>query len=188
MNATGDDFELSESSFDHGSKIKLSFKTLPHIKTENTFGEYIVNAENNAIERFHLITETKNAPFQESGNSRYRTISSEREISLAKLPKSKKYFIASSKLTSKIEQTDETKSYTSFYDVTYIMTTTENEGDFKVKKNVSSSKDIFKIKYPYNTDYWNTQNQLLQTDEMLNFIKNVQNPANGFKVRSNIKN
>lgn len=187
MNATGDDFELTESTFDNGSKTKLNFQTLPHIKTENTFGEYIVNNTNHAIERFHLYSDTKDAPFKESGTSRYRTISSEREVTLAKLPRSKKYFIASSKFTSRIEQTDEAKSYTSFYDVSYIMTTSENEGDFKVKKNVSSTKDIFKIKFPYNSEYWNSQNQLLLTDEMLDFIKIVKDPENDFKVRSNIK-
>ncbi|WP_282180615.1 hypothetical protein [Maribacter stanieri] len=88
----------------------------------------------------------------------------------------------------KVELTDDEKSFTSFYDISFILTTSDNEGDFDVKKNVSTSKDLFKINHPYDQSYWNAQNQLLLTDEMLNFIEKVQDPSNEFKVRSNIKN
>jgi len=68
------------------------------------------------------------------------------------------------------------------------MTTSDHEGDFRVKRNISTSKDLFKINHPYDQSYWNAQNQLLLTDEMLGFIKKVQDSNNEFKIRSNIKN
>lgn len=72
-----------------------------------------------------------------------------------------------------------------FYDVSYIMNTLENFGDFKVKKNVSLTKDVFKLKYPYDESFWKTQNQLLLTNEMRLFIKEANKSE--FRVSNNIK-
>ena len=188
VNATGDAFDLIESTFENGSKINLSFQTKPEFTNEKVTGHYIINAKNNAIEQFKIVFEFENNPFSENEDSRYRTISIDKEISLSKSRKNQKYYIESSKYHVVIEQTDENNSYTSFYDVSFILTTSDNEGDFDVKKNVSTSKDLFKINYPYDQSYWNTQNQLLLTEEMLDFIEKVQDPNNEFKVRSNIKN
>ena len=188
VNATGDAFDLIESTFENGSKINLSFQTKPEFTNEKVTGHYIINAKNNAIEQFKIVFEFENNPFSENEDSRYRTISIDKEISLSKSRKNQKYYIESSKYHVVIEQTDENNSYTSYYDVSFILTTSDNEGDFDVKKNVSTSKDLFKINYPYDQSYWNTQNQLLLTEEMLDFIEKVQDPNNEFKVRSNIKN
>ncbi len=188
MNATGDAFDLTESTLENGAKIKLNFKTMPSLENENSFGHYIINANNNAIERFYMVQELNNRPFKEKGDARYRTISLEKEVSLKQAAKNRKYYIESAKYGIRVEVTNESNSYTSYYDISFIMTTTENEGDFEVKKNVSSSKDLFKINYPYDPNFWNAQNQLLLTDEMLAFIEKIQDPKNEFEIRSNMKN
>jgi hypothetical protein len=188
VNATGDDFHLTEATFDNGKKVNLSFQSKPSIENENFTGHYIINTENNAIEQFKMVVEFKNNPFFEDKESRYRTISYDKEISLSKSSKTNKYYMASAKYDVRVEQTDKDNSYTSYYDVSFILTTSDNEGDFNVKKNVSTSKDLFKINYPYDQSYWEAQNQLLLTDEMLAFIEKVKDPNNEFKVRSNIKN
>ncbi|MGC1515080.1 MAG: hypothetical protein WA810_05840, partial [Maribacter sp.] len=147
MNATGDAFDLTESSFENNSKIKLAFTTSPSLTNEKTYGHYIINATNNAMERFYMVQEFSDNPFKKSGKSRYRTVFTEREISLKQSPKNSKYYIESSKYNVRVESTDETNTFTSFYDVSFIMTTTDNEGDYEVKKNVSTSKDLFKINH-----------------------------------------
>ncbi|WP_424001965.1 hypothetical protein [Maribacter sp. IgM3_T14_3] len=188
MNATGDAFDLTESTFENGNKINLSFHTKPEFDNEEVKGHYIINTENNAIERIYMTFNYKNNPYKEDGGTRYRTVTIEKEISLSKSSKNNKYHIASAKYDVKVELTDEQQSYTSYYDVSFILTTSDNEGDFDVKKNVSTSKDLFKINYPYDESYWNAQNQLLLTDEMVDFIEKVQDPNSEFKIRSNIKN
>ncbi len=188
MNATGDAFNLTESTFENGSKIDLSFQTKHEFVNEKVSGHYIINAKNYAIERIYIVFDYKNNPFKEDGKTRYRTVSVEKEISLSKSSKTDKYYISSAKYDVKIELSDEQNSFTSYYDVSFILTTSDNEGDFDVKKNVSTSKDLFKINYPYDQSYWNAQNQLLLTEDMLDFIEKVQDPNNEFKVRSNIKN
>jgi hypothetical protein len=189
VNATGNDFNLTEATFDNGKKVNLSFQSKPSIENENFTGHYIVNTESNAIERFNMAVELYDKPFKDGGkNIRYRTVSYQKEISLSKSSATKKYYITTAKYDVKVELTNEKKSFTSFYDISFILTTSDNEGDFNVKKNVSTSKDLFKINYPYDQSYWNAQNQLLLTDEMLDFIEKVQDPNNEFKVRSNFKN
>ncbi|WP_299326396.1 hypothetical protein [uncultured Maribacter sp.] len=188
INATGDAFDLTESTFENGNKINLSFHTKPEFDNEKVVGYYIINNEDHAIERILIEIDFKNNPYKEDGETRFRTVSVEKEIYLSKSSENNKYHIASAKYDVKVELTDEQNSYTSFYDVSFILTTSDNEGDFDIKKNVSSSKDLFKIKYPYDQSYWNSQNQLLLTDEMLEFIEKVQDPNSEFKVKSNIKN
>ncbi|MEP2056205.1 MAG: hypothetical protein ABJJ05_00275 [Maribacter litoralis] len=188
MNATGDAFDLTESTFNNGNKINLSFHTKPELSNEIINGHYIINNEDNAIERMYMVINSKNNPYKKDGNIRFRTVAVEKEISLSKSLITNRYYIASAKYDVKVEVTDDKNSYTSYYDVSFILTTSDNEGDFDVKKNVSTSKDLFKIKYPYDQRYWNAQNQLLLTNEMLDFIEKVQDPSNEFKVRSNIKN
>ena len=188
MNATGDAFDLTEATFNNGSKTYLSFQTNPEIENEEVNGHYIINNNDHAIERIYMAINNKDNPYKKDGNIRFRTVSVEKEMSLSKSSITNKYYIATAKYDVKVEVTDDKNSYTSFYDVSFILTTSDHEGDFPVKKNVSTSKDLFKIKYPYDQRYWNAQNQLLLTEEMLNFIDKVQDPNNEFKVRSNIKN
>ena len=188
MNATGDAFDLTEATFNNGSKTNLSFKTKPEIENEEVNGHYIINNNDHAIERIYMAINNKDNPYKKDGNIRFRTVSIEKEMSLSKSSNTNKYYIATAKYDVKVEVTDDKNSYTSFYDVSFILTTSDHEGDFPVKKNVSTSKDLFKIKYPYDQRYWNAQNQLLLTEEMLNFIEKVLDPNNEFKVRSNIKN
>lgn len=188
MNATGDAFDLTEATFNNGSKTNLSFQTKPEIENEEVNGHYIINNNDHAIERIYMAINNKDNPYKKDGNIRFRTVSVEKEMSLSKSSITNKYYIATAKYDVKVEVTDDKNSYTSFYDVSFILTTSDHEGDFPVKKNVSTSKDLFKIKYPYDQRYWNAQNQLLLTEEMLDFIEKVQDPNNEFKVRSNIKN
>ncbi|WP_133688752.1 hypothetical protein [Maribacter spongiicola] len=188
VNATGDDFILSEATFDNGKKVNLNFQSKPSIENENFSGHYTINTENYAMEHFKMQVALEKKPFSENANTKYRTISYNKEILLSISSNTNKYYITSAKYDVRVEQTDKKNSYTSYYDVSFILTTSDNEGDFEVKKNVSTSKDLFKINYPYDQSYWNAQNQLLLTDEMLDFIEKVQDPNSEFKIRSNIKN
>jgi hypothetical protein len=55
-----------------------------------------------------------------------------------------------------------------------------------VKSNVNEQKDVFKLKPPYIAAFWQSQNQLLLTDEMLEFLSNLKDDNTEFKVRSNL--
>ncbi|TVZ15205.1 carboxypeptidase-like regulatory domain-containing protein [Maribacter sp. MAR_2009_72] len=188
INATGDAFNLTESTFENERKTKLGFHTKPEFINEEVKGHYIINNTNNAIERIYMTVRYKNNPYNKDGDTRFRTVTIKKEMALSKSSNTNKYYLANAKYEVKVEITDDQNSYTSLYDVSFILTTTDNEGSFEVKKNVSATKDLFKINYSYDQNFWKGQNQLLLTEEMANFIENAQDPNNEFKVKSNIKN
>lgn len=186
MNIEESEFEMTESYFDNGQKIKLEFKSFPSETIRNTSGYYIIDAKTFAIETFHLKAEPKNPPFKKNKFLRYRDIFYEKYVYFKKHPSNNSYFINSAKSVFKVETTDEERSFNVVYELASILTTSNNFGTFQVKKNTNSSKDLFKINYPYNATYWNTQNQLLLTDEMQDFIKRMGSKNKEFKVRSNM--
>jgi len=186
LNATGDDFNLTEKSFENGKKIRLDFQGKPTSKSSYTSGYYIVNTSNNAIEEFHLKFSSKDHPYAEKRWLRYRSIYYEVSVIFEKDPIRKKYFIRSAKSQEIVEATDEKKSFQEKYDMSFILSSYDNFTDFPFKKNVNTTKDLFKLKYPYNSSYWNSQNQLLLTEEMQEFIKKMGTENKEFKVRSNM--
>jgi hypothetical protein len=43
----------------------------------------------------------------------------------------------------------------------------------KVEPNFATDKDVFKAKFPYSAEFWSSQNQLLLTSELKDFLKRV---------------
>ena len=64
------------------------------------------------------------------------------------------------------------------------MLTEDNFGNFEIDKNVSSKKDMFKLKYPYNEAFWINQKTLLLTDEMQEFLDGIENSE--YKIKTNL--
>jgi len=186
INATGDDFILTENYIENRNKVEVKFASNATIKNTKDTGHYIINASNNAIESFTMRSES-DFPYTISGKSHYRTVLQEKTVLFTKGLKSEKYFISFAKSKVRVEQTDTDRTYTSYYDIELILMTSEPFGDFNVKSNVNEQKDIFKIDFPYDQSYWNSENQLLLTDEMQNFIKKVGDENTEFKIKSNLK-
>ena len=177
--------EYHENYFENVDKVKLEFNTDPNEKNKNVSGYYIINLQNNAVEEFYLKSTPKNPSISKSKSYRYKTTSYDVHVFYDENSAENKYHITSAKFNARVEATNLEKTFESNYDISFIMTTFDNFGDFKVKKNVKVNKDIFKLKYPYNASYWKSQNQLLLTDEMNSFISAMGENNKEFKVRSN---
>lgn len=186
LNIEESQFDMNEIYFDDGKKIKLEFKSKAEEKIKNLSGYYIIDTATYAIETYHFRSIPKNAPFKKNRFLRYRTPYYDILVFFKKNEAKNAYFISSAKSVFKIETTDEEKTFNLVYELSSILTTSDNFDSFDVKKNVSANKDLFKIKYPYNSKYWNTQNQLLLTEEMKEFIKEMGKENSEFKVRSNM--
>ena len=85
-----------------------------------------------------------------------------------------------------VETIDKDQTFKNIFTVEIIMTTFDNFGNFEVKSNINEQKDMFKLNYPYDENFWNSQNQLLLTDEMTAFIEKMGKENKEFKVRGNI--
>ncbi|MCF6297687.1 MAG: hypothetical protein L3J08_06845 [Flavobacteriaceae bacterium] len=172
------EINLLDSTF-----VKLEFKPKKDEKL-STHGYYIINKENFAIAEFYLINKN-GLPLIKKRHIKYTTVLYEVRIKFKKDKKLKKYYVHKAKLNSRVEiqLKDSEKEY---YDVSYQYFTKNNFGDFGVKKNISISKDLFKIHYQYDAKFWNNQNELLLTKEMEGFLNTLDNKNNEFKVKSNI--
>lgn len=179
-------YDKSESYFDHGKKIKLEFSSKKDSKNRRSSGYYIINASNYAIETYYHKGIYMDLPFKKNWVIKYRDTFYEIFVVFKQHPENEKYYISSAKSTNKVEVTNEKKSFHVVYEVSTILTTSDNFGEFDVTKNISSKKELFNLKYPYDPDYWQTQNQLLLTNEMQEFITKMGQENNEFKVRSNM--
>ena len=186
LNATGENFNLTEKYFDDKQKIRLEFQGKTTSKASHTSGYYIINDSNKAIEEFHLKIAPKNPPYKEKRWLRYRTTYYEVSVIFEKDPIREKYFIRSAKSQEIVEATDKDSSFKEKYDTSFILSSYDNFADFPFKKNTNTAKDIFKLKHPYSPNYWNSQNQLLLTEKMQEFIHEMGEENTDFKVKSNM--
>ncbi len=187
LNATGNDFTLTEKPFEDVEKVRYEFVSNPNHPVVRIHGYYIINTLNNAIEEYHQISEPKNPPYSERKQVKFRTKRYELTVLFEKDPLKNKYYMKTAKRNTVVEISDKKNTFTEVYDSSFILTTSDSFITESVKKNVSAVRDIFKLKFPYNPAYWNVQNTLLLTDEMEAFIQNMGKDNTEFKVRSNIK-
>lgn len=186
VSITRKNYEIEEKYFDNGNKVRLEYTYNGENKNINTSGYYIVNLENKAILEFYL-SHKPSLDFIEKKDIKYRVTLFEKNIIFNKDSDSGKYVIKNGKLKSTVEVTNKEENFQTFFESEDILKSYEHFSAMKVKKNVNENKDVFKLDFPYNKDFWNAQNQLLLTDEMLAFIESVGKMNEEFDVKSNLK-
>jgi len=185
LNAMGPDFEVIEKPFQSNTNIQVDFSSDKNDDTSFSEGYYIINGNDNAILSFHV-----NTHFSYNGkkdtDEYSRPLKANAVISFYKNERKDKYFMNYAKRTITIEVKPKGATDTTMYEIGIILHTTSSFGNEKLKSNVSEQKDIFKLKFPYNKDYWESQNQLLLTQEMQDFIKRMGSRNKEFKIRNNL--
>ena len=179
-------FTLKKSSHKDDSYFKIDFSLKKEIDSIKYSGYYIVNQQDNGIVEFYSKRISKEVDFidKRGGALRYRTIFYERFITFKKSEKRKKYYVDKVKINASLELLTKDLVIPIIYDYSYIMSTEDNFGNFEVKKNVSTSKDMFRLKYRYDESFWLKQNQLLLTREMQAFLDGLENSQ--YKVKTNM--
>ena len=150
----------------------------------NIEGYYLINNVDNAILEFNLTKDKKESSFTEVREYKYRTTSSEIFISFKKSNLDNKYFIDKAKIKAQLELITEGK--TAIYNVIYSWIRLK-ETKKEIKRRTSIKKDIFKLKKSYNPEFWDKQEYLLLTDELLEFLEKLESPKKEFKTITNIK-
>lgn len=181
-------FDMQSSNI-NDSLVKYEIKIKDSIAQHSSIssiGSYIVNSEDKAIMEAMREMKIPNAEFKKSGPYRYRTIYF-RIHSFFEKGKKPYYYLKNSKLNLTAEVINNKTQHKDIYDCTYILTTQDNFKNLNTKKNASVKRDIFKLKYPYNPDFWEKQNQLLLTNEMLDFLSTVNAKDNEYRAISNLK-
>lgn len=149
-----------------------------NVEGQISSGYFIINRNDYAIVELYITLRDNpdNVPFKKFllSGVQYRTIKYERFMRFSKSAAVNKYYLNLSKLVASVEVMPSAKGESAFYfdlDMDYFTTngiTTE-----KVKSNFDTDKDVFKAKFPYSAEFWNTQNQLPLTSELKGFLKRV---------------
>ncbi|MEL4307141.1 hypothetical protein [Joostella sp. CR20] len=152
----------------------------------NNKGYLKVNSKNNAMLENYLILERNTAKYEKTWIYKYRTTFMKMHAFYEKAS-NKKYFLKNAKVEANVEVINTETNKTDIYNCSYIITTQDNFKELNTKRNVSINRDIFKLKYPYNPAFWDGQNELLLTEEMLEFLKTVNADENEYRAVSNLK-
>lgn len=186
INAMGPDFDVIEKPFENGNNIKVEFTSSYPEDQGKGFGHYIINGNDNAILSFNAST-IPFYPAKRDNKKKYSRLLEYKTSVFFKEDRLKDlYYINYAKRNALIEINNVDNSTLSTYEEEIILYTTESFGNDAVKSNVNEHKDIFKLKHTYNSKFWQSQNQLLLTDEMQAFIEKMGEKNKEFKVRSNM--
>lgn len=153
---------------------------------EDTFkkGHYIIDAKDNSLHNVFWICEMQ-GEFEKNGSLKYRTIMNELNVNFYKSEENNQYRIKNAKKNYTVEcyYKDNKKI---IYDITYIYKTKEFNQNIITGNKVSTNKDIFKLKHPYNKNYWDNNPHLKLTDEMQHFLDDLHKSDK--KIITNFKN
>lgn len=179
------DFEIEEKYFDDQKKIRIEFTYNGDNKKLKTSGYYIINLDDKAILEYYQLTHL-DIDFKQKKDIKYRATRYEKNVVFDKDSKTGKYVLKTAKIKSLVEVKNNEETFQTFFESEDILKSYGHFANFKVRKNVNENKDVFKLNYPYNANFWVSQNQLLLTDEMQHFIRKVGAESSEFKVKSNL--
>jgi hypothetical protein len=186
INAMGPDFEVTENPLENTNDINVTFTYGDGKNTGLQYGEYLINENDNAILSFN-VTVVPILPESKKNETQYdRTTRLESATFFKKETSSDRYYINYAKQKATISTKRKEHSKATVFEIELILHTTNPFTSANVNSNVNEHKDIFKLKIPYNEAYWQAQNQLLLTDEMLEFLARLNDDNTEFKIRTNL--
>lgn len=149
-------------------------------------GYYIIQRNDYTIVEYSLIAidNPDDVPYNKLllSSGKYRTVKYNRFVKFTKDVSSNKYYVSNSKLEHNIEVFVNKKTEKPFYyNLNLDFFVTNNPTLEKITPNFSADKDIFKAKFPYSKDFWNSQNQLPLTKELELFLKSVSEKKDNTK-------
>jgi len=154
-------------------------------KTARSSGHYLVNLKDKAFSEVH-ISNSQNNNYIIKKELKYRTTNYEVNITFKKDAGYNKYTIDKANMSATVEVVPK-EVEKRIYTVSYKLYTYDNFQDFDINNNIPLSKDIFQLKKDYNKMFWESQNYLLLTNEMKDFLKTLKEENNDFKSTPNIK-
>lgn len=183
-----EDFEFSSEKINETNYIKISFIPLEKFRNKNR-GYYIIDKKDFSIKEYYSETNplfSQEIKFEEKLGFKWRTTKSELLIKFNKNENIGFSYISSANLKQQTEvfnRKQERNNYITNYDFFNIDSFIKES----IKSNTSINKDLFEINYPYSSDFWTNQNQLLLTKEMKVFLEKLNEKDNEFVTISNIK-
>lgn len=177
-------YDFKYIPFEDSRLVKLEFQP-NSAKKANSSGYYLVNLDDKAFNEVH-ISSSQNTDYTDKKDIKYRTTNYTVNITFQKDKSVKKYFIDKASMFATVEVVPKNAEKI-IYTVSYKLFTFDNFQDFEINSNINLSKDIFSLKEDYDQSFWESQNYLLLTKEMQEFLNSLNNENNDFKSATNIK-
>ena len=167
---------FTEIPFNDTNLKKILFETKEKDQKGQIWkGYFIINRKDYAIIEIKIMSNNdfNEVSYKKGSTSRvqYRTVKWNKWMQFTKDKKSNKYYPSNLKMECRVEVVADKATF--FYDNNIDYFVTNNPTTQKVNSNFSTDKDIFKSKFPYSKDFWDTQNQLPLTHELELFLKSV---------------
>ncbi len=179
-------FDLEANLSDNSGKNKLMFKAKSTNENPSAKGHYIINSQDMAIEEYYFIDDRPTKEFTQKRGIKYRNVFYEVNVHFFKDKETCLYYLGKAKLNAKVELYDGDNPIPIMYDASYVWFGLNLVKTDKIKENVSKTKDVLKLDYPYDETFWNNQRFLLLTDEMKSFIKELQNSNSQNEYNTNM--
>ncbi|WP_394975022.1 carboxypeptidase-like regulatory domain-containing protein [uncultured Croceitalea sp.] len=180
-----ENFEIEEQYFDNQEKVRIAFTYNGENKKANNSGYYIIDLKDKAILEYYQLSMPQ-LDFKQKKDIKYRVTRFEKNVLFDKDLESGKYVMKNAKIKTLVELKDNEETFRTFFESEDILKSYGHFGSFKIRKNANETKEVFRLKFPYNKAFWASQNSLLLTDEMNAFITKVSKSDNEFDVRSNL--
>ncbi|MGQ1945039.1 hypothetical protein ACT4R0_08790 [Ornithobacterium rhinotracheale] len=168
-------FSYKENKRKDGS-IKIEFSPLEEFKNYD-IGYYLINDDHVVMEiskETNPELETNNIPFEKKAWIKFRTINSKIKMSFQKDEGVGKYFMSKVSVSQTLENYNSKTKEKNIYTTNYELIVTKPFSNIKdFKANIGGNKRIFEINKSFDRVFWENQNQLTLTDEMIDLIKNA---------------
>jgi hypothetical protein len=139
-------------------------------------GYFIINRKDYAVVEYtqSFIDDPEKVPYKNLSRGKYRTTKLDKFVQYTKDTKSNKYYQSNLKLDNQVDVIVYKISENPFnFDFSMDYFATNIPSNEKINANFSTSKDVFRAKFPYSQQFWNNQNQLPLTKELEEFLKSV---------------
>ncbi|WP_406629636.1 hypothetical protein [Ornithobacterium rhinotracheale] len=128
--------------------------------------------------------EINNIPFEKKAWIKFRTINSKIKMSFQKDERVGKYFMSKVSVSQTLENYNSKTKEKNIYTTNYELIVTKPFSNIKdFKANIGGNKRIFEINKSFDRVFWENQNQLTLTDEMIDLIKNANRKK--LEIKSN---
>jgi len=179
-------YNLSYEKSNIGDFMKINITPKDTNKTSTT-GYYLVNESNNTFNEVYILNDNKNAEFEKIRNIKFRTPFFELKSNFKRNNKTNKLQLSQAIIKSKTEVYS--KKGTDIFEVNYIFYANPIPKTIKLKNNIKLEKDMFELKGKYDSKYWESNEILLLTKGMQDFINkvNTSNNKSDFRTQTNMK-
>jgi len=182
-------YDLEEEYLEE-NYLKINFKPKNEFSYLNSKGFYVLDMNRKSIHSFNLEldkSKLKKIPFKFNVLFKWRTINYSVDIKFSYNKNKDQYYIRNTDYIETVESIRKKDGVKKVYTIESQYFVTNPNVEALLKNNISLKKDMFKLKWEYNPEFWKTQKKLVLTNEMKAFLLSLKEGNSEYVIKTNIK-